>query len=76
MTNNPNNWRLRGKETIQRRQLNADKARLPATKVGHVPMVRGKYGMTVEEYLEWCRVRIKPKGRIPEAKKTEEHNED
>lgn len=32
-----------------------DKARLPDTNVGRVPLRHGQYGMSVEEYLNWKR---------------------
>jgi len=47
----------RGKMDLQRRC--EEKARIPDTRMGGVPLRRGKYGMDVEEYLEHVEWRTK-----------------
>ncbi len=48
---------LQGVERAKLKKEAEEKARLPDTRQGLVPLRRGKYGMDVEEYLEWCQQR-------------------
>lgn len=68
MTDYKDNY-AKGREKLRVRRLAADKGRDANTQLGEIPLRRGKYGMDVEEYLEYYELRRvqlatsnKPKG--------------